>query len=149
MLVALGLDKLFGADLTDAARNIAFAQHWYGERRVFQLWILLTVVVLWFVATTVLMISARRAPAATRLALLGTTMSIAFALIRDISLHQIDMLIGARVIGVRISSIVEVAGFALVLLSHARRWKGTNSLAIARSSRPAPRRSATSSRRGQ
>jgi len=103
--------------LTNAARSIAFAQHWYGERRVFQLWFVLAVAVFWVVATTVLMISARRTPAAARLAFLGTTMLIAFALIRDISLHQVDMLIGARVIGVKISSIIEVAGFALILLS--------------------------------
>jgi hypothetical protein len=98
-------------------RPVTFAQHWYGERGVFQLWFVLTVATLWVVATTVLMISARRALTATRLALLGTTMLIAFALIRDISLHQIDTLIGARVIGVKIGSIVEVAGFALILLS--------------------------------
>jgi len=147
MLVALCLDKFFGADLTNAARSIAFAQHWYGERRVFQLWFVLAVAALWFVSTTVLMISAKRAPIATRLALLGTTMLIAFALVKDISLHQIDMLIGARVIGVKISSIVEAVGFALILLSHARRWKGTSNLAMARSSWPAPRRSAASSRR--
>lgn len=148
MLVALGFDKLFGGVLTNAGRRIAFAQHWYGERQVFQLWFVLAVAVLWLAATTVLMISARRVPTATRVALLGTTMLIAFALIKDISLHQIDALIGARVIGVKISWIVELAGFALILLSHARRWKDTSNLAIARSLRPAPRRSAASSRRG-
>jgi hypothetical protein len=148
MLVALGLDKLFGGDLTNAGRRIAFAQHWYGERRAFQLWFVLAVAVLSFAATSVLMISARRVPAATRLALLGTTSLIAFALVKDISLHQVDKLIGARLIGIKIGWIVELSGFALVLLSHARRWKDTSGLTTARSLRPAPDRSAASSRRG-
>jgi hypothetical protein len=122
MLVALGLNKLLEGSLANAGRRIAVAQGWYGERQIFQLWFILIVAVLWLAAATGLMISARRAPVATRLALLGIAMLIAFALIRDVSLHQIDALIGVQVIGFKLNWIIELAGIALIVLVSAWRW---------------------------
>jgi hypothetical protein len=66
------------------------------------------------------MISARRALAATWLALLGTTTLIALALIREVSLHQIDVLLGAQIIGLKVNWILELAGIALIVLFSVR-----------------------------
>jgi hypothetical protein len=63
-----------------------------------------------------LLLLAHKTPYSTQLALLGMVIVLAFVLIRAVSLHDIDRLIGERVLGLKWNWILETGGISIVLL---------------------------------
>jgi hypothetical protein len=73
-LALLGINKLFEGALTNVGRMIAFDQGWYAHRRVFQVWLVASVLAICSIGAIVLLLSARQASLSTRLALSATIM---------------------------------------------------------------------------
>ena len=122
-LAALGINKLFEGALTNVGRMIAFDQGWYAQRRVFQVWLVASILAICSVGAIVLLLSARQASFSTRVALSATIMLLALGLTRDVSLHQIDHLIGERIMGLKLNWLLDVGGLGLVLFAHGRAKK--------------------------
>jgi hypothetical protein len=76
------------------------------------------------IGAIVLLLSARQASLSTRLALSATIMLLALGLMRDVSLHQIDHLIGARIMGLKLNWLLDVGGLGLVLFAQGRAKNG-------------------------
>jgi hypothetical protein len=87
---------------------------------VFQIWLVASVLAICSIGAIVLLLSARQASLSTRLALSATIMLLALGVTRDVSLHQIDQLIGERVVGLKLNWLLDVGGLGLVLFAHGR-----------------------------
>ena len=119
-LALLGFNKLFEGAVTNVGRMIAIDQGWYAHRRVFQVWLIASVLAICSIGAIVLLLAARQASLSTRLALSATIMLLALGVTRDVSLHQIDHLIGERVVGLKLNWLLDVGGLGLVLFAHGR-----------------------------
>jgi hypothetical protein len=120
-LIALGANRLLEGAVSNIGRMVAFDQGWYGERQIVQVGIVTGIVVFFILATVILLVILRRATAPSWLALFGIMMLVAFALIRDVSLHQIDRIIGERVFGLKLNWLLELGGLGAIVLAAA--WR--------------------------
>ena len=86
---------------------------------------ILLVAALCIVGALVLLILVRRSPFPTWLARIGTTVVLAFVLIRAASFHDMDRFVNTRSIGLRWNWVLEIGGISIVLLAseRRRRWK--------------------------
>ena len=89
-----------------------------------QVWFMVGVAITCLTTAIILLIWARKSPAPTWLALLGTAAVLAFVLIRAASFHHIDRLIGQRILGLTWNWILEMGGISLVLV--ASEWRRFN-----------------------
>ncbi|TJZ87712.1 hypothetical protein FA740_00605 [Paracoccus hibiscisoli] len=114
--------------LTAAGKCLATAQGWYAERRAIQagfIATLLATVVLGLVAT---MLMLRNSLGRDLLALLGLGIVLAFVMVRAVSIHRFDYLIGAQSLGVSNNFLFENAGLLLIALNAVlllRRYRGS------------------------
>ncbi len=123
LFLALGINKQLDLQtaLTEVGRMIAHAQGWYDQRRSVQVAFIAVVAFICLATAIALLISMRRAPAPTWLALTGTGLVLAFVLIRAASFHHIDRFIGERILGLRWNWVIEISGISLVLI--ASQWR--------------------------
>jgi hypothetical protein len=119
LFVGLGINKQLDLQtaLTELGRIIAFQQGWYGERQSVQLWFIIGVCLTSILIATILIIWARKSPAPTWLALVGTATVLAFVLIRAASFHHIDRFIGERILGLKWNWVLEMTGIATVIVA--------------------------------
>ena len=118
MLVALGINRQLDllTTLTEIGRVLAFKQGWYGDRRIVQICFIIGVAAVCADIAVRLLWLAHKTAFSTQLALLGMVIVLAFVLIRAVSFHEIDHLIGERVLGLRWNWILEMGGISVVLL---------------------------------
>lgn len=123
MFVALGINKQLDLQsaLTEVGRIIALDQGWYGQRQIVQVWFIIGVAAVCILIAGGLLILARRAPLPTWMALVGTTIVLAFVLIRAASFHHIDRFIGDRVLGLKWNWVLEMGGISIVIF--ASKWR--------------------------
>ena len=123
LFAALGVNKQLDLQtaLTEFGRMIAFDQGWYDERRIVQLWFIVGVALTCTFIAIISLIWARKSPAATWLALVGTTTVLAFVLIRAASFHHIDRFLGHRILGLNFNWVLEMTGIAMVIV--ASEWR--------------------------
>lgn len=123
MFVALGINKQLDLQtaFTEIGRVVAFQEGWYGQRQIVQVWFIIGVAVVCSLIAICLLILARRSPAPTWLALLGTTIVLAFVLIRAASFHHIDRFIGDRILGLKWNWVLEMGGISIVII--ASEWR--------------------------
>ena len=126
LFLALGINKQLDLQtaLTVLGRVLAFDQGWYEERQTVQVWFIVGVAITCITTAIILLIWARKSPAPTWLALLGTAAVLAFVLIRAASFHHIDRLIGQRILALTWNWILEMGGISLVLV--ASEWRRFN-----------------------
>jgi hypothetical protein len=126
LFLALGINKQLDLQtaLTELGRVLAYYQGWYGERQTVQVWFIVGVAITCITTAIILLIWARKSPAPTWLALLGTAAVLAFVLIRAASFHHIDSLIGQRILGLTWNWVLEMGGISLVLV--ASEWRRLN-----------------------
>jgi hypothetical protein len=119
LFLALGINKQLDLQtaLTDAGRVLAHAQGWYGQRQSVQIVFIAIVALTCMTLAIMLLIWMRRAPFPTWLAVLGTTLVLAYVLIRAASFHHIDRFIGQSILGLRWNWVIEISGISLVLLA--------------------------------
>jgi len=123
VFLALGVNKLLNLEtaLTAFGRAVAHLQGWYERRQPVQMVLIgLAVMSCVFVVIT-LLTWMRRAPIATWLALMGTTFTLTFVLIRAISYHDVDRFLLERILGVPWNFAIEMGGISVVLL--ASQWR--------------------------
>jgi hypothetical protein len=102
---------------TEIGRVLAFEQGWYSERQIVQVWFIIGVAVTCSLIAITLLILTRNATAPTWLALVGTTIVLAFVLIRAASFHHIDRFIGERILGLKWNWVLEMGGISIVIIS--------------------------------
>jgi hypothetical protein len=123
LFVGLGINKQLDLQtaLTELGRLVAFGFGWYEERRAVQLWFVIAVALVCILIAIALLRLSRNAPIPTRLALVGTTVVLAFVVIRAASFHHIDRFIGSHVLGLKWNWVLEMSGIATVIA--ASEWR--------------------------
>ena len=106
--------------MTDLGRCIALEQGWYEDRRDVQQRFLAAVVVLGVTGVLCCWLVLRRTFARTGLAVLGLGFVCLFLIVRAASFHHVDTLLGGSVLGLRISTMLEVTGPLLILAASFR-----------------------------
>ena len=142
-LLLLGLNKQLDlhSALTEALRVVSRDQGWYESRREYQaafVGILASVAALGVVGLTAF---TWRMSRSIKLAGLGLGVLAAFVLVRAASFHHADQLLGSRVLGLKASWILELAGIAVAALGAS--WPPTS---LSQSSRPRRTRRGSSRR---
>lgn len=123
LLAALGINKQLDLQsaLTELARMLARSGGWYEGRRGVQLVFVLAVGAVALGATAFAIWATRRTSPPARLAVFGTGTLLAFIAVRAASFHHIDMAISSEWLGLRVSSLLELGGLAV--LYAATRWQ--------------------------
>jgi hypothetical protein len=126
MFVALGINKQLDLQtaFTEIGRIVAFAQGWYGQRQIVQIWFIGGVAVVCLLLAIGLLILARDTSFAAWIALTGTVAVLAFVLIRAASFHHIDRFIGERILGLKWNWVLEMGGILIVLVGTEWRRRG-------------------------
>jgi hypothetical protein len=123
MFVGLGINKQLDLQtaLTEFGRVLADYQGWYDKRQVVQVWFIVGAALACILMACILLVIARKSPAPTWLALVGTTTVLAFVLIRAASFHHIDRFIGGTILGLRWNWVLEMGGISTVVI--ASEWR--------------------------
>lgn len=123
LLAALAINKQLDLQsaLTELARMLARSGGWYDERRSMQLAFVGAVGIGALAAAALTVWATRRTSPPARLALAGATALLGFIGARAASFHHVDVAISQEWLGLRVSSLVELAGIALVFA--ATRWQ--------------------------
>jgi hypothetical protein len=116
-LIALGINKQLDLQsaLTEIGRILAREQGWYEERRVLQAEFIGLLGLLGLVSIAFLVWITRRMPAATRAAVAGGVALVAFVAVRAASFHHFDLLIGRRLLGMKVNWVFEIGGISIIL----------------------------------
>jgi len=126
LFLALCIIRLSGLEtaLTEAGRKLAFIEGWYDQHRRVQLAIVILMAISFIVAQILLLMWSRYASLTTSatLAIVGTTFVVTYLMIRLISFHSIDQILGKQIIlGLRLNWILHLGGIGLMLL--ASEWR--------------------------
>jgi hypothetical protein len=121
LLAALGLNKQLDLQsaVTELARLLARSAGWYEQRRSLQLAFVATVALAALTAAAAALWATRRTSPPVRLAVVAFAGLLGFVVARAASFHHIDVAISREWLGLRVSSLVELA--ALVTLIAAAR----------------------------
>jgi len=108
--------------LTDIGRVIARHQGWYGERRSFQKWFVLGVLLSSAFLALGLGWRFRHFWILYPLLFSGLVFLLTFIVVRAISFHHVDMFLRTRLAGMKMNWILELTGIFLVLLAALREF---------------------------
>jgi hypothetical protein len=101
---------------TGVGRAIARSEGWYEHRRTVQAFFIVAVAAGGLAALLALAWLTRRTWRTTGLAVVGAAFLIAFILIRAVSFHHVDVLLGRKVLGMHLSWALEIGGIACVAI---------------------------------
>jgi len=134
LLLFLGVNKQLDLQtvVTEVGRMAASAGGWYEERRVVQLAFIALVIVAGAWGLRSVWLLARGNVTELRAVLLGTVFLLCFVAIRAASFHHVDLLLGHSVAGLRLNSILELGGIAIIAVGAIVNGAGAR--------RPAPRK---------
>ena len=118
VLLALALNKQLDLQsfLTAAGRCAARMNGWYDQRHIVQKQFILVLVVVAVSMSLLVARSMRATRARTGLAVLGLGVVTCFVLVRALSFHGVDALIGLRVYGIEMNWVLELFGLILIAL---------------------------------
>ena len=114
--------------LTETGRRIAFLEGWYDQHRRVQLAIVALIAISFIVAEVSLLIWSRNVSLSTSatLAIMGATFVVTYLMIRSISFHSVDQIIGKQIIsGLRVNWMLQLGGIGVVLIAsewHNKFW---------------------------
>lgn len=122
-LAALGVNKQLDLQsaLTELGRILAAEGGWYDSRHRVQRVFILAVGLAAALVGAWLLYVMRRAPAGTRIGVLGACALLGFVVIRASSFHHVDLFIRSRWWGLRGNWLVEVGGLLVILAGAALR----------------------------
>ena len=127
LFFALCITRHFGLEtaLTEASRKLAFLEGWYNQRRGVQLAIIVLMAISFIFAEILLMIWSRNKSltASATLALMSATFVMAYLIIRSISFHSVDQIVGERLLGLSVNWILQLGGIGVVLMASVWRNK--------------------------
>jgi hypothetical protein len=123
LFLVLGICREFDIQsaITDYWRSVARHQGWYGDRRSFQPVIILAIGMGFLIALVMLGKALPNLSPITQLAVMGAIMLLAYIAVRAVSLHDVDVLAGMTVLGLRLGWIMEFSGIFMVILAARRR----------------------------
>ena len=123
LFILLGFNKQLDLQsaLTEVGRILSLSEGWYGDRRRVQAIFIAIVAAVCVLFVGMLLLSVRRVPIPTWVAIIGTVVVIGYVFIRAASFHHIDRFIGRSVLGFRWNWVLEMGGITIVLLASARR----------------------------
>jgi hypothetical protein len=116
LLLALGINKQLDLQmlLADWGRQLAREQGWYAQRREFQRRFILALAACGGILLAWLAWRIRHARWPCWLALAGAILQVIFILVRAVSLHHVDHLLGMRWLTVKMHAWLELSGIALI-----------------------------------
>jgi len=112
----LDLQSLF----TDVGRVLATREGWYDQRRTVQRWFVIAVAAAGAMTFVIMAWKIRSILRESIVLLLGLSSLLTFIVIRAASFHHVDVLLGSKLLGVRVNWILELTGIALIALSAAQ-----------------------------
>lgn len=123
LLVLLAINKQLDLQsaLTAAGRCMSLAQGWYDERGAVQMAFAAFIAGGAISVFALVLLSFRRHLRALFLVLTGLFILATFIVLRATSMHQMDVLIGARVLGLKMNWIIELGALALISIGAAFR----------------------------
>jgi hypothetical protein len=118
LMLALGINKQLDLQslVTVVGRGVLRARGLYGRRRTYQLAFILAVAAACASLLAALLWAGRRSPRRRWLALSGMIFVLGFVIIRASSFHHVDVLLAARLGGMKWNWIFELGGIAAVSL---------------------------------
>lgn len=116
LLLALNKQLDLQSALTAAGRCMARAQGWYQDRRVVQMGFLVALAVLALVFLGMLLALLRGTLARSGLAAVGLAFVLGFVLMRAVGFHHADRLLGVQLPGMRVNTVLEWTGPALIAI---------------------------------
>lgn len=119
ILVFLALNKQLDLQsaVTAAGKCVARAQGWYGQRRMLQAGFIGAVLAASVLGLILMTLALRGGVARSLAAMIGLTLLLCFIMIRAISFHGFDHLIGAGDLGVPYNFLFENFGLLLIALN--------------------------------
>ncbi len=123
LLLSLGLNKQLDVQttLTRFARALAYEQGWYQHRRIVQAMVIGCLGLVAMSGTIWMLCRLPRASRPARYALLGATALVLFVVLRAISFHHLDAVLGMDLNGTPLHVMLEMGGIACVGLAAA--WR--------------------------
>lgn len=118
ILFVLGINKQLDLQslLTTIGKYYAHRDGWYEHRRVIQVSLIIGILLSMLMLTLWFLFKVKKIVKANWLAVLGLSFLLVFVMLRATSFHQMDILINATVLGVRMNWILELIGiFAIGL----------------------------------
>lgn len=119
LMLFLAVNKLLDLQtaLNQTGRCISMAQGWHKYRRYAQLLFIIMVVA----AVIFVFLRGRRMMRGHLhnhwMALTGAALACGFALVRAASLHRVDAIISARILGISVNALIEMTALALIALN--------------------------------
>lgn len=122
-LVLLGINKQLDLQslFAQIGRDMAMREGWYGERRVAQAAFIAALAVSGLFALAGLLWVVRRLHRATQAAGVGLVLLVVFIVIRGVSFHHIDQMVGSSFEGIRFSWILELTPLLVIVIAAYRR----------------------------
>lgn len=111
ILMALMMgNRLMGIDkaITEIGRKIAYSEEWYEFRREPQIVLIVIIMLATLGSLAALVRSLRQGMGRTLPVLVGSVLLLLFTLIRMISLHEIDMWLATKYIGISLNEYIEI-----------------------------------------
>lgn len=123
ILVALGINKQLDLQtaMTEFFRMLAHEQGWYEYRREYQKAFIQMFALSGVVAATALVAMTWHLPRAMKIAGLGLCFVGCYVLIRAMSFHDVDHLIGRRLLLLKVNWIIELGGIGVICYGAYRR----------------------------
>jgi hypothetical protein len=117
-LLALGLNKELDlqTELTAFGRQLARNGGWYANRRAFQALFVLAGGAAGLALLAGLAWLVRGLRAGVQVTLAGLGVLALFVMVRAASFHHLDVLMGRRVLGLKLHIVLELAGIAMVII---------------------------------
>lgn len=118
-MVFLGFNKQLDLQtlFTATARWLAFEQGWYAERRAMQVAFIATIGIVGMVSMGFMFFFYRASIKRHLFAIVGICLLLIFVFARATSFHQMDHLIGMRLLGLKLNWVLELGGIALIYIN--------------------------------
>jgi hypothetical protein len=125
-LVLLGINKQLDLQslFTQTARDMAFAQGWYENRRLYQAAFIGFLITGGLAVAALLLWAVRRLPLSTQVAAAGLVVLIVFVVIRGASFHHVDEMLGSDVEGIRFNWLLELGPLLAISIGAFIRRRG-------------------------
>ncbi|PSB02053.1 hypothetical protein C7B64_15150 [Merismopedia glauca CCAP 1448/3] len=110
--------------LTYTARDLAKSEGWYEQRRMYQLAFIIAIATTIFLFLAIVAVAIKDYWHQVWLAIVGLGLLGSFIVIRAVSFHHIDVLLGFVVGGVKLNAFLELGGISCITISTLKylRW---------------------------
>lgn len=125
VMAGLGLNKQLDLQtwVTQVGRDLSLAYGWYAQRRLVQALFIGALVVAGLVAWSWLLLRFKGLDVFARRAVSGLVVLGVFVLVRAMSFHHVDVLLGFSIENVRLNVVLELGGIATIAWAAWGRWR--------------------------